>query len=296
MLVVEVVGGFGRTSIAAELRSLAASSSAPVDVVTASSPSHIAAVVLAASATSAETPLEDEGYADVVLSADSAEVVAVWKSRLEPFARHLTGEPTPSSPAELVDSDPGWASVARRKLNRVRKALSVLDGSDAFGYEHIGSTSVPGLMAKPIIDLQVRLPQLPPAETVSPLLVRTGYLPATGSRPDSPGVFEDAQRGRQLVDQGLLRKQLYFCPDPAAPSILHIRHRDSPFARHTVLLRNWLRENPADRAAYQRLKLELAEKHAGDPDYDDYTRGKSTFIAELANRIDDNRGWASAGR
>jgi GrpB-like predicted nucleotidyltransferase (UPF0157 family) len=57
-----------------------------------------------------------------------------------------------------------------------------------------------------------------------------------------------------------------------------------------VLLRDHLRQNPADRLTYQRLKVDLAQRHAGDPGYDDYTRGKSSFIAELANRNDDSRG------
>jgi GrpB protein len=72
-----------------------------------------------------------------------------------------------------------------------------------------------------------------------------------------------------------------------AAAILHIRLHDSPFARHTVLLRDWLCTHPADRHRYQLLKIELSARHAHDGDYDDYTRGKSGLIAELADKIDD---------
>lgn len=294
MLVVEVMGSSARSDIVRDLRRLATSCPARVEVVTAETPTHVAGLVIAADTVGA---VERWGVdADVVLGPLPGEINAVWQSRLEPFARRLAGASTPSSPAELVESDPSWALSAHRKLTRLRRALAGLEGADTFSYEHIGSTSVPGMMAKPIIDLQICVPTLPARETVWRHLLPAGYLPATGARPDSPGVFEDAQRGRHVVEPALLRKQLYVCPDPGAPSILHIRQHGSPFARHTALLRDWLRNNPTDRAAYQRLKVELADQHANDLDYDDYTRGKSAFIADLANKIDDIQGDRRAGR
>lgn len=86
-------------------------------------------------------------------------------------------------------------------------------------------------------------------------------------------MFHDAQRGRHRVAARLLRKQLYVRPGPGAPAIPHLRRHGSPFARHTVPLRDWLRGHPTDRHRYQQLKNKLAAQHASDPDYDDYTRG-----------------------
>ena len=67
-------------------------------------------------------------------------------------------------------------------------------------------------------------------------------------------------------------KRLFTSTDAASPAILHVRLSASPFGRRTVALRDRLR------AAYERLKRGLAAAHADDPDYDDYTRGKSAFI------------------
>jgi hypothetical protein len=131
------------------------------------------------------------------------------------------------------------------------------------------------------------------------LLAPAGYMPAAGARPDSPGVFHDAQRGRYKVPAQLLRKQLYVCPDPGAPTILHIRLHGSPFARHTLLLRDWLRAHPTDRHRYQQLKNELAARHAGDADYDDleFRTSSRTFVRSVGVPPIRGRAFdATAGR
>jgi GrpB-like predicted nucleotidyltransferase (UPF0157 family) len=64
---------------------------------------------------------------------------------------------------------------------------------------------------------------------------------------------------------------------------------DSPFARFVVLFRDWLRSNPGQAGRYQDTKRRLAEEHAGDGDYDDYTRAKTAFFDETN---DEMRAWA----
>jgi len=66
--------------------------------------------------------------------------------------------------------------------------------------------------------------------------------------------------------------------NPGCPAILHVRLVASPFGRRTVCLRDRLRPEADLRIAYEQLKRELAAAHAHDPDYDDYTRGKTAFI------------------
>jgi dephospho-CoA kinase len=289
VLVIEVSGGPRRLGVAEQRRGLASAVSMQLEVVTAEVPTHVAAIVVA---TDQDKSVRSGQPVDVVVGGSPAEVSELWRSRLEPLARTLASGRTPRAQVRLVDPDSAWATLAQVKIARLRRALVDLD--DGYDYQHIGSTAVPGLMAKPIIDLQIRVPTLPEAGSLGRVLEPVGFMPATGARPDSPGVFQDDQRGRQIVEPARLRKHLYVCPDPGARTILHIRRLDSPFARHALLLRDRLRRSSDDRAAYQRLKVALAAKHADDPDYDNYTRGKSSFIAGLAHKIDDCRGVASA--
>ncbi|WP_308199385.1 GrpB family protein [Saccharothrix sp. S26] len=80
------------------------------------------------------------------------------------------------------------------------------------------------------------------------------------------------------VPAELYRKRLYFRPDPAEPAIVHVRLFGNPWQRETIRFRDRLRAYPIVREAYETAKLRAAETHAGDDDYDDYTRAKSTFF------------------
>ncbi len=189
----------------------------------------------------------------------------------------------------VVDYESSWPDRARRLLAEVKDALGPLAGSDRFVYDHIGSTAVPGLAAKPIVDLQVRMPSLPGLDELADLLASTGFVPARGARPDSPGVHRDTPRRGDPADDELYEKRLFH--DPARAAILHIRRVDSPFAVFVVIFRDWLRSNPEQAKRYQETKRRLAGAHAEDGDYDDYTRAKSAFFDETNNEM---RAWARA--
>jgi hypothetical protein len=88
-----------------------------------------------------------------------------------------------------VDYDASWPVRAERLLQSVRAALLELNNSDMFVYEHIGSTAVPGSAAKPIVDLQVCTPSLPTLAKLAGVLAQTGFVPASGARPDFPGAM-----------------------------------------------------------------------------------------------------------
>ncbi|MBA3252221.1 MAG: GrpB family protein [Geodermatophilaceae bacterium] len=187
----------------------------------------------------------------------------------------MAGAPVPSSAAVLRDWDPGWPSAAGRLLRRLRQTLAGGDGTP-YRFDHIGSTSVPGLEAKPILDLQIVVAALPDDEdALRRRLLRVGFLPARGARPDSPGVNHDGAPGGAVAQ---LPKRLFHCPDPGQPAILHIRLAASPFAEDSLRFRDRLTADPAYRARYAELKARLADAHRGDGDYDDYTHGKSAFI------------------
>nr|BFE47016.1 hypothetical protein GCM10017745_04430 [Saccharothrix mutabilis subsp. capreolus] len=204
------------------------------------------------------------------------DVTDLWTHRVQPFARRLAGlDGGRSAPAVLHPHDPTLPHLASILLTRLSRALRHRDDG-RWTYDHIGSTAVPDLRAKRFIDLQIGATALPDAE-VDEVLTTAGFLPARGSRPDSPGVHDDLP-----LDGGgapeVYRKRLYLRPDPAAPTILHVRLLTSPWCRATTDFRDRLRADPATRRAYEELKDQAARDHAGDPDYDDYTRAKSTFI------------------
>ncbi len=183
----------------------------------------------------------------------------------------------------LQPYDPAWPIRAAQLLAAVEQALKPLGVGQSF--EHIGSTSVPGLKAKPFIDLQVRVRALPEPALLDQALAPAGFVPTTGSRPDSPGVYRDIPRGSEhesgQVPDEVWRKRL-FVHDVDGPrgAILHVRLVASPWGRYTVWFRDWLRAHPQARDRYAAFKTATAAEHAGDADYDDYTLAKTAFFDE----------------
>jgi len=238
---------------------------------------------------------------DVVLSTDlplDDQLDRLWRHRIEPMARFLSGETGPPSPkAVLREHDPRYRVIADRLLRRLRSGLSqqgIADGTWTF--DHIGSTSVPDLAAKPYVDLQLGVDPLPEEESpFDAVLAAAGFLPARGARADSPGVYRDTVKDPGLAPDDAYRKRLYVRPDPGGPAVLHVRRLGSPWWSYTVLFRDWLRAGPAGRRAYEATKLRLAQAHADDPDYDDYTRAKAAFFTEVQEKY-ERLGAASAYR
>lgn len=184
-----------------------------------------------------------------------------------------------ANPAALVDHDPRWAASATALLTDIRTALADLPGAGEAVYDHIGSTSVPGLAAKPYLDLQVRILPLPCHPEIGERLRPLGFERALGARPDSPGVSHDSPRGDEVVPDEVWQKRLYARRRDGV--ILHVRRSDSPWGRYTVWFRDWLRANPDARQRYEMTKRELSAQNAGKPDYDDYTRAKTAFFDEV---------------
>ena len=182
----------------------------------------------------------------------------------------------------LVAHDPRWALCAEHHLEAVRRALAPLvDDPDGCAFDHIGSTAVPGLDAKVFVDLQVRLPVVPPPADLDAALAPLAWTPAPGSRPDSPGVTSDVPWPGDGEPDHVWAKRL-FTAGGTQPAILHVRLAASPFGRRTVAFRDRLRAEPDLREGYARLKRRLAALHAGAGDYNDYTRDKSAFVRAAA--------------
>lgn len=182
--------------------------------------------------------------------------------------------------------DPNWPRIAAELIAQLRRVTA----DRAWTFEHIGSTAVPGLSAKNIIDLQIRVAQLPSYDELDRLIAPLGYVRARGARPDSPGVFRDIPRGSEPVDDEVWEKRLYLRPDNPL-TILHIRRADSPFARYTIWFRDWLRAHDEERDRYAAVKMHLAAMHADDADYDDYTRDKTAYVDQVQPLFEQ---WANS--
>jgi GrpB-like predicted nucleotidyltransferase (UPF0157 family) len=158
-----------------------------------------------------------------------------------PLERHPSLDDRFDPAVRIVEHDPRWATEAQSELERIRQALGPL----AVRLEHVGSTAVPGLAAKPIVDLQVSLSALEPRDAYVPPLQALGYLfvPAPES-PDYHLFARPAQRPRT--------HHLHVC---AARSEHEFRH---------LALRDFLRAHPAEARRYERLKIELAERTPRD--------------------------------
>jgi GrpB-like predicted nucleotidyltransferase (UPF0157 family) len=163
----------------------------------------------------------------------------------------IVGEPQ-RGPVTLVEWTPAWAKRFQRERARILEAV----GDAALGIEHIGSTSVPGLAAKPIVDILLIVPDVEDEDPYLPALERAGY----------------ALRVRE-VGHRMLRT-----PDLGVH--LHV-WADEEIDRH-LRFRDRLRASPEDRAAYERLKRELAPRDWAD--VNDYAQAKGPLIEAILAR------------
>ena len=179
-----------------------------------------------------------------------------------------------SDPAEVVAYDQRWVelfAVAEREL-RVTLAPFVLE------IEHIGSTAVPGLAAKPVIDIQVGVRTLDDSVEIVSAVESLGY--------EYVPEFED-----ELPD----RRYFMRWADGRRSHQVHLVERSNTvwWDRH-VRFRDWLRTHDHDRDCYADLKLNLAATHRNDRRA--YTDAKSDFIREVEERsVSAPAGWDEDG-
>lgn len=201
--------------------------------------------------------------------------VRLFHDRLEPFAANLVARRRAPRPERLAlrDPDPTWPVQAARCLARIERAA----GEPLRSAEHIGSTSVPGLPAKDVIDLQVVVDDLPTARRVGDNLARIGLVPL-----DEQWWDEVPDLASDLAVPPTTTRAKVFCgsADPGRAVNVHIRDAANPFAQYTLVLRDRLRADPAAAAAYADLKRGLL---TADPDLavEEYARAKTPFIVSV---------------
>lgn len=158
---------------------------------------------------------------------------------------------------EVVAPDPGWPAAFARVRDRLVGAL----GDRALIVEHVGSTSVPGLWAKPVIDVDV---------TVADSGDEPSYLPAL----EAAG-FELRVREPEWEEHRCLRGT-----DPDAN--VHVWSRGAAEPLRHRLFRDWLRRDEDDRTAYGDLKRALADE--GFTDVMDYNTAKGALVYDIYER------------
>lgn len=229
----------------------------------------------------ADVWLDNDGHRDALL----AEVDRLWRERLVPFEEHLRRErPRAPMPVGLVPPDPRWPEQYARLAGRIRRAAGQVAGDPAaVRVDHVGSTSVPGLAARDVLDIQLGMASLELADALRPALREAGFVEVPWLRRDTPTPAEpDAEHWRKLV---------YTSADPGRPANLHVRPIGSPGWRNTLLFRDWLRAEEAARMEYVELKRRLAEEHAVDPDTSAYAGAKEPWFDTALPRAE---AWAQA--
>lgn len=161
---------------------------------------------------------------------------------------------------EVVAYDPSWPARYDVEADRIRAAL----GSTLRVVEHVGSTSVPGLAAKPVVDIAASVESFDELET--PALEALGYRYVAE--------FEDELPNRRYFTSGDVHLHVY-------------EHEHEEFMDY-VRFRDYLRTHPQDAQAYGDLKLRLADEHAGDRE--GYQAGKAPFVARLVEILRRSEG------
>lgn len=154
----------------------------------------------------------------------------------------------------IVDPDPRWPATYRAHADRIRTAV----GPAALAVEHIGSTAVPGLAAKPIIDILVTVVDITAEEDYLPQLLAAGYT------------LRVREPGHRMVRT------------PDLDVHIHIMADGDPAAIDYLLLRDHLRRDEADRALYEQTKRSLVDQDWADMNA--YADAKTDVITQIKNR------------
>lgn len=162
----------------------------------------------------------------------------------------------PKGTVKLEPHSEQWHQLFAEEKARLFQAV----GDYVTAIEHVGSTAICGISAKPIIDIAVSVENFADGEKCVDPLEEIGY----------------EYRGEHGI-----AKRFYFVKGEPRTHHLHIVLAGSDFWRSHLLFRDYLRENPAAAEEYKDLKLKLAREYSNDRDA--YLRGKSDFIENILN-------------
>ena len=163
-----------------------------------------------------------------------------------------------SAPLVITDYNPEWPRIYEKEKTLILQSI----GHIIADIEHIGSTSVPGLGAKPIVDIMIGLRQLDDAAECIPRLEAIGHI----YHPE----FEDQVPERRFFRKG---------PDEARTHHIHMVERSSAFWADRIAFRDYMRTHEQDAMLYLLLKKELALRFGADRR--GYSDAKASFVAAI---------------
>jgi GrpB-like predicted nucleotidyltransferase (UPF0157 family) len=164
---------------------------------------------------------------------------------------------------DVVSYDPEWP----REFERARDQLQSAFGNVAERIEHHGSTAVPGLSAKPIIDIQISVARLQPMDLYARPLIACGYIHVPHSDDDRCPFFHRPAEWPHRHH-------------------VHVVEAGSREELQTLMFRDYLRSHPDAARQYESLKRELARVHDGNDaaSREAYANAKTAFVAEILGR------------
>ena len=147
--------------------------------------------------------------------------------------------------------NPEWT----QEFEPIRAALQDVLGRRAIRIDHIGSTSVPGLGAKDVIDIQITVQELSPK--IIQKMTNAGYEHLGNITRDHVPLGEDE-------DPKLWRKLFFNQPQGQRRANIHVRVDGNPNQRYPLLFRDYLRAHPNSAKSIELIKREIAKRHADD--------------------------------
>jgi GrpB-like predicted nucleotidyltransferase (UPF0157 family) len=159
---------------------------------------------------------------------------------------------------KLVEYNPEWINM----YENMKDSFLISFGDKIAGIEHIGSTSVPGLGAKPIIDILLGVRKLSDADEIIPDMEKLGF--------EYVSKYEDEMPNRRYFVKRENGKNIYH---------IHTVEVNSPFWRRHIFFRDFLRNNPEVRDDYYKLKKELSGQEWESSN--DYADAKTEFIRNI---------------
>jgi len=161
----------------------------------------------------------------------------------------------------LEPHNPEW----RQLFDLEKSALQKVLGDKFIAAEHVGSTAIPDLKAKPILDLMLAIPNLDDWEWLKEPLTKLGYEFRRDFR---------TEQGHVLFVKG---------PEENRTHYLKITELNSDFWTEHILFRDYLVNNPQYREEYQKLKENLFDTHGGNREL--YTKGKEEFVRKVLKLV-----------
>jgi GrpB-like predicted nucleotidyltransferase (UPF0157 family) len=169
-------------------------------------------------------------------------------------------------PIAVISYDPRWSQLYEEEKHRIAVAF----GDKSAQFEHFGSTAIPGLAAKPVIDIAIGIERLDDADVYLSILQGLGYTYVPELEADIPA-----------------RRFLWRVTPAGQRYHINLTEVHAPEWEQPLLFRDYLRDHPAEAAEYERLKERLAAECGSD--ISAYIQGKTGFVKHILGKAHRGR-------